>query len=155
MATTIYATEYQNDGTAALDPQEGCRFVLIEGGRSQSQQAVSDSQEQAVITFPQVLPLSLLQQCVIVAIALIIAAAAITLSSVLSEANFKAVHGAFDAAPTEQIVVSKGESLWSIAEDHSVEGISTDQLVQFIMESNNLSSATLNVGQTLMVPMSS
>lgn len=53
---------------------------------------------------------------------------------------------------TTSINVSSGDSLWSIAEDHGIEGLSTRDVSDFIREANGLESATLHPGMSLVVP---
>lgn len=43
-------------------------------------------------------------------------------------------------------------TLWEIAAEHPVEGLSTAETVDVIREENGLSSSTLHAGQTLVVP---
>lgn len=52
------------------------------------------------------------------------------------------------------ITVAAGDTLWSIASEHAVSGISTNDLVQLIMEQNDLSSGALQPGQIISVPRS-
>ena len=47
-----------------------------------------------------------------------------------------------------------GESIWSIAENHPVNGCSTAEVVEFITQENELSSSMLSSGQQLSVPAS-
>ena len=59
-----------------------------------------------------------------------------------------------DVVPLCEIAVGSGDSLWSIAEAHPVEGVSTPELVAWLKEANGLESSALGLGQTLSVPMS-
>ncbi|MCH3943169.1 MAG: LysM peptidoglycan-binding domain-containing protein [Atopobiaceae bacterium] len=54
--------------------------------------------------------------------------------------------------PTASVVVSSGDSLWTLAQEHPVSGYSTSQTVRYIESSNSLGSATITPGQTLRVP---
>ena len=48
--------------------------------------------------------------------------------------------------------VSTGDSLWSIAEAHPVEGVSTPEVVSWIVKANNLPNSSVASGQALVVP---
>ncbi|MBP3893310.1 MAG: LysM peptidoglycan-binding domain-containing protein [Atopobiaceae bacterium] len=62
------------------------------------------------------------------------------------------LEGAFAAAPIETIVVHQGDSLWSIAEEHPVQGCTTSQVEHYIREHNELDSACLMAGMRIEVP---
>ena len=47
-----------------------------------------------------------------------------------------------------------GDSLWAIARDHPIEGLSTLQTVDVIARTNGLDSANVSTGRTLSVPTS-
>lgn len=59
-----------------------------------------------------------------------------------------------DVVPLCEMAVGPGDSLWTIAESHPVEGVSTPELVAWLKEANDLESSALGLGQTLSVPMS-
>ncbi|MBP3885598.1 MAG: LysM peptidoglycan-binding domain-containing protein [Olsenella sp.] len=50
------------------------------------------------------------------------------------------------------ITVGAGETLWGIAEAHSVDGASTNDVVTWIRDQNHLSSSSIQAGQSLIVP---
>ncbi|WP_035425408.1 LysM peptidoglycan-binding domain-containing protein [Atopobium fossor] len=58
----------------------------------------------------------------------------------------------FNSIQTKEISVQPGESLWTIAANHSVEGHSTEDVVKYISQKNNLSDSMLTVGQKITVP---
>ncbi|MDY2788216.1 MAG: LysM peptidoglycan-binding domain-containing protein [Atopobium sp.] len=60
----------------------------------------------------------------------------------------------FDTIHTTEISVQPGESLWTIAANHGVEGHSTKDVVTYISNKNNLSNSMLTIGQKLIVPAS-
>lgn len=62
------------------------------------------------------------------------------------------VSGVLSSCETQSVEVSAGDSLWSIAEEHAVEGVSTRDVVSWISEQNHLASASISTGQTLVVP---
>lgn len=54
----------------------------------------------------------------------------------------------------ERIRVRPGESVWSISEDHPVDGLSTQDIEDLIQEQNGLQRLSLQPGDTLLVPSS-
>ena len=61
---------------------------------------------------------------------------------------------AFAQVGTEAVTVMPGDSLWSLAEEHPVDGASTAEVVDFISQENGLSSSSLSIGQSVYVPVS-
>jgi Tfp pilus assembly protein FimV len=57
-----------------------------------------------------------------------------------------------DPDRTTTIRVRTGESLWSVARSHPVEGLSTAQTVQLIVELNRLEGQALIAGTDIRVP---
>lgn len=53
---------------------------------------------------------------------------------------------------SQTITVHSNDTLWSIAESNPIEGVSTEQQVNWIREKNNLDSSLLRSGQTLEIP---
>ena len=49
------------------------------------------------------------------------------------------------------ITVGAGDSLWTIASDYPVDGVSTPELVEWLKDENDLTSAALALGQSLTV----
>lgn len=59
---------------------------------------------------------------------------------------------AFEGMEVTRVVVAPGDCLWSIAEEHAVEGATTEEVVTWIVEYNKLSSSAVNAGDLLEVP---
>jgi len=57
-----------------------------------------------------------------------------------------------DVVPVTTHTVRAGESLWSIACDHPVEGVSTQEVVRWLADENGLTNSALALGQSLLVP---
>ena len=55
----------------------------------------------------------------------------------------------------ETIYVCEGDTMWAVARERSIEGVSTRELVAWLYEHNNLSNSCLAPGQTIVVPMPS
>jgi LysM repeat protein len=51
------------------------------------------------------------------------------------------------------ITVGAGDTLWSIAAAHPVDGMSTSQVSSLVASMNDLSQATIHPGDTLKVPV--
>lgn len=56
-----------------------------------------------------------------------------------------------DSLSFEQITVQPGDSLWSLAREHAVKGISTDDLVGIMKARNGISDSLLQPGQSILV----
>lgn len=56
------------------------------------------------------------------------------------------------AMPTEIVAVAQGDTLWSIAASHPIEGMSTQQCVRWISIVNELDGSVLIPGQAIEVP---
>lgn len=56
------------------------------------------------------------------------------------------------AAPSIQVDVEPGDSLWSLAREHPIAGLSTNEVVSRIRELNDLDGSLLRPGEQLMVP---
>lgn len=82
-----------------------------------------------------------------VALALVIGAS--SLSSALVASRYRA---ATEGLATSRHVVSSGESLWGLAEQHPIDGLSTEQTVSYLRAENSLDGTGLVVGQVVLVP---
>ena len=51
-----------------------------------------------------------------------------------------------------QVLVRPGDTIWSIARDHPVDGFSTNEIVSYICEVNDLSSDVIHAGTRLTIP---
>lgn len=56
------------------------------------------------------------------------------------------------ATQTKEIVVQPGDSLWKIAIKNPVETMTTQELINHIIQHNHLNTATLTQGQKLIIP---
>ena len=62
---------------------------------------------------------------------------------------------AFSHVEMEEVAVEAGDSLWTIAERHAVDGMTTRELVDRLKELNGTGSQPLQPGDVLMVPIAS
>lgn len=82
-------------------------------------------------------------------LALVLAGSGIFLLSARSASAAALIEG----VEYTEVRVASGDSLWALAEAHPVDGLETAQVVELIMEENGLSSATLQPGMLLSVPL--
>ena len=64
------------------------------------------------------------------------------------------ISAAYENIHFEQVKVSDGDSLWSLAEEHRAEGLTTQETSDLIRSANHLSHAGLKAGSYLKVPVS-
>lgn len=124
-------------------------FTVVKGGRSGFQTLPGKpvrSQCVATTSAPVALKAS-----TIVALAL-----ALTLFFVLATSIFSARHAAYaDSVANvtyETIHVQSGDSLWSLAQEHSVDGLTTQETSDIIRSVNHLEHGSLDAGDVLKVP---
>ena len=127
-------------------------FTVVKGGRSAIQSVAVKpvrSQRSSVVTTPVALKPS-----TIVAVAV-----ALTLFFVISMTVFSARHTAYaDSIANvtyETIRVQSGDSLWSLAEEHPIDGLSTQETSDVIRSVNHLDHGSLDAGVDLKVPVRS
>lgn len=124
-------------------------FTVVKGGRSGFQTLPGKpvrSQCVATTSAPVALKAS-----TIVALAV-----ALTLFFVLATSIFSARHAAY-AEPVsnvtyETVRVQSGDSLWSLAQEHPIEGLSTQETSDMIRNVNHLEHGSLDAGVHLKVP---
>lgn len=77
---------------------------------------------------------------------------AVTLFSLFGAARASAQDAFIASLDSTEVTVRAGDSLWSLAEDHAVEGLPISAAVDLISEWNGLDNATLQPGMELVVP---
>ncbi|MCI7620195.1 MAG: LysM peptidoglycan-binding domain-containing protein [Collinsella sp.] len=124
-------------------------FTVVKGGRSGFQTLPGKpvrSQSVATTSAPVALKVS-----TIVALAV-----ALTLFFVLATSIFSARHAAYAESASnvtyETVRVQSGDSLWSLAQEHSVDGLSTQETSDIIRSVNHLEHGSLDAGDVLKVP---
>ncbi len=132
-----------------LEAPASTAFTVVKGGRSQVQAVAAKpvrAQRAVVASAPAALKAS-----TIVAIAV-----AFTLFFVLSASVFSARHAAYaDSVANvtyETVRVQSGDSLWSLAQEHPIDGLSTQETSDMIRSVNHLERASLDAGAVLKVP---
>ena len=121
-------------------------FTVVKGGRSHFQAVTANpvrTQRAAAASAPVALKAS-----TIVAVAV-----AFTLFFVLATSVFSARHAAYAANFTyETVRVQSGDSLWSLAQEHPIDGLSTQETSDMIRSVNHLDRGSLDAGAVLKVP---
>lgn len=132
-------------GTAALMPAEAPALVLIEGGKSRAADDEFTSQQPS----PS-------KQCPAAVVGFIFAAVlCIALLGALRSALLRSsIEQKLVSSPTCTVRVLEGESLWTVAQAHGVDGVPTSDVVSWIQQANDLESSCVYAGQSLTVPMS-
>ncbi|HJG37489.1 LysM peptidoglycan-binding domain-containing protein [Enorma phocaeensis] len=62
-----------------------------------------------------------------------------------------AFENALDSTPTQYVEVFEGDSLWTLAKEHPVSGMTTQETTELIRAWNDLDHATLQPGMELLV----
>lgn len=128
------------DGNLALVLDDAPAFTVIDGGAMrvpESRASRVQAPRTARVWIVGVLSVAAIAVCVWLA------------SLVASQHAYDA---ALASAPRTQMTVSSGDTLWSIADEHGIEGLSTQDTVQILRQWNGLSQSSLNPGMTLEVP---
>lgn len=124
-------------------------FTVVKGGRSGFQTLpCKPVRNQCVATTSA--PVAL-KASTIVALAV-----ALTLFFVLATSIFSARHAAYAESVSnvtyETVRVQSGDSLWSLAQEHPIEGLSTQETSDMIRNVNHLEHGSLDAGAHLKVP---
>ena len=124
-------------------------FTVVQGGRSSFQPlTVKPARNQQAVAAPGRVALKV---PTIVAVAV-----ALTLFFVLATSVFSARHAAYAESVSnvtyETIRVQSGDSLWSLAEEYAIEGLSTQETSDMIRNVNHLEHGSLAAGAHLKVP---
>ena len=127
-------------------------FTVVQGGRSSFQPlTVKPARNQQAVAAPGRVALKV---PTIVAVAV-----ALTLFFVLATSVFSARHAAYAESVSnvtyETIRVQSGDSLWSLAEEYPIEGLSTQETSDMIRNVNHLEHGSLAAGAHLKVPVRS
>lgn len=122
-------------------------FTVVQGGRSGIQPlTVKPARNQQAVVAPARVALKVPT----------IVAVALTLFFVLATSVFSARHAAYAESVSnityETIRVQTGDSLWSLAEEYPIEGLSTQETSDMIRNVNHLEHGSLAAGAHLKVP---
>ena len=167
-------THYTSLGSTALKARR-CTLTLIEGGRGASTDAASGrvcqrsastrvstsaalSSEMAVHASVGASRTKQTSQFFVNRTRVLTLGFGLVLATFFALSFLQTPAGALFTSPisastqTKEIVAQPGDSLWKIAANNPVEGMTTQQLVNHIMQHNQLNTATLTQGQKLIIP---
>lgn len=122
-------------------------FTVVQGGRSGFQPlTVKPARNQQAVVAPARVALKVPT----------IVAVALTLFFVLAMSVFSARHAAYAESVSnvtyETVRVQPGDSLWSLAEEYPIDGLSTQETSDMIRNVNHLEHGSLAAGAHLKVP---
>ena len=132
-----------------LETSAAPAFTVVKGGRSGYQPLpVKSARNQHAVAAPTPVALKV---STIVAVAV-----ALALFFVLATSVFSARHAAYAESVSnvtyETIRVQPGDSLWSLAEEYPIEGLSAQETSDMIRNVNHLEHGSLAAGAYLKVP---
>lgn len=142
MALNNQNVSYRCEGTSALAPEYPA-LTLIQGGKSTTVAPVRTVKaKQAAFSIKGL--------AVLVFVALIVCALCVVRERCISDD----IYSVLDGVKTTVVTVHDGDTLWGLAQNYSVTGISTKDIVEWIESENGLDSANIQPGQELIVPVS-
>lgn len=147
MTSTARRHAYYTEGTSALEPETPV-LVLIEGGAHTANGTNSAPRRHQQATHEAEAQFKFAMTLAIAAVFVVFAIGSFVSNALIAER----AAAALDQIPSQTVVVSSGDSLWSLAQSHAVEGYTTSELVDWIQEKNGLETATIQPGQKLLVP---
>lgn len=159
--TSAYEMVYPYSGSVALKPVCLVNMGVVQGGLSKESNArptesheLSKSAAQRVRSSRHHQASTTMRlQCLFAAVASVLLVVMVSASWLLSDQSVATRRAdAISFAAKTTLVVSPGDSLWSIAEGHGISGYETVDVVSWIKEANGLQTATLQPGETLIVP---
>lgn len=133
-------------GNLALKPVEPVsRFTVINGSAAAPHLEHVQAPSCPHLHLPRILA---------VAIAIGIVVSCIFTAYTVLQSEQTAYHAAVTSEQLEAVTVAPGDSLWSIAAAHPLEGLDTAAVADAIQAINALESGTLQPGMVLNVPVS-
>lgn len=145
MASYNKCMTFSTEGSSALAPEPMPKLVLIEGGKRTVPEGVSRQCGSPVRSRGNA---SAIAYLIAGLLAILVAAIFASVSSTAYSESWSILAG----VGSEIVDVRSGDSLWSIASSHSVDGCSTDAVIQWIKANNHLSNSNISAGQQLIVP---
>jgi hypothetical protein len=144
--------EVRSFGNLALTPafESAPQFAVIEGGRSS---AVRHSQKVERMQCDAQPSSMQLRHAIIGVVAALLVSMLLIGGSVISDYLSRSASNKLVAdVATTHVVVHEGDSLWALAQQHPLDGLSTRDVVNWIKDENSLSSSLIMTGQQLVVP---
>lgn len=145
-----YEYYYESNGTSALQPYERPYLRLVTDDDVCLPQRSVASAEDA--EGPRVEPYDARKALRAILTVLCVFAFLFAVMALADQTIVNRRSAAIDETAFKKISVRSGDSLWSIAASHGIEGADTAEVVRIIEEKNDLRDATLMPGQDLEVP---
>ncbi len=146
------AAAYPVQGNLAIAvpaDQPSRSFTLVEGGRA-TRCASSVKVAPRILSAPRALTV---QRAIMLAGIFILTLAALLGAGWAASAGAASARTeAVGSATFEPVTVEAGDSLWSLATEHPIEGLSTQETSDAIRDRNQLETALLQPGMELEVP---
>ncbi|MDO4796403.1 MAG: LysM domain-containing protein [Coriobacteriales bacterium] len=142
--------KYQTFGSLALCDNGTRRLVVIEGGASKSHRTSGADAKN-----PRKRPAHAHANRILALFVASVIVAFFLAQSVMDATHASRVAQLLSDMPTQEVFVCTGDTMWHIAERHSVDGVSTAELVGWMKDVNNMDTACLYPGQVLLVPQTS
>ena len=148
MSARIYATQ----GNLAYQMEETVTpsFVVVNGGGMRCRRVQADIARPSATPAPKP---SLARTIVCSVILMLLLGLFLCAGWVSSAGRAEARQASIDATRFETIEVKAGDSLWDIAEDHAIEGLTIQEISDVIRDRNQLDSALLHPGMEIEVPL--
>ena len=159
MASVAYAYNRKFNGSGLTEAKPS--FRLIEGGHAHSSdKRTYDDQVEVVAALPlpteqevsALRPHPKYAGLATVLVAIAVSLAICVVSVISSHVISSRISASVESVPATDYRVCAGDSLWSIAETHPIQGHSASEVVTWIMERNNLNNGLIVAGQSLYVP---
>ena len=144
----VYGNLALASGAPACRADVKTRFVVVEGslGRARS--------ERQVCHRPETHTSRLARICAVAGVAVMFLIVFVAGVSAFSSRADLVSQAASEVSWTETSV-REGDSLWSLAESHPIEGLSTQETADIIESYNSFDSVVLIAGDTILVPSQS
>lgn len=78
----------------------------------------------------------------------------VSLGFVITHAGVLETNSSLSNSATEIVRVHSGDTIWSIAENHPIDNVTTNDVADYIIEINELDGGLIHPGQTICVPAS-
>lgn len=126
----------------------GSRFVVVEGSLGHARP------ERLVAHRPETSTSRLARVCAVAGVVVMFLVVFVAGVSAFSNRADLVSHAASEVAWAET-TIREGDSLWSLAESHPIEGLSTQETAEIIEAHNAFNSVVLMAGDTVLVPSQS
>ena len=132
------------DGTAALK-QSSTEFRVIDCCSSPRSSIASHEAVRHVSSHEALMLRVFIASCIVFLV---------SLGFVITHAGVLETNSSLSNSATEIVRVHSGDTIWSIAENHPIDNVTTNDVADYIIEINELDGGLIHPGQTICVPSS-